>query len=192
MSTFSTEEVHIKFPVKTLLCIDGEPTYESIYELMMAMYTNAAAVPTTLGGGVHVHMGLVMDPTLYATLSTTVYAVPTAPVQMVLPSRTQLVDRDTADQLYKEEKAIFDNHNTVEEVLKTQLQEAVEDICLRQIKNKYTSYLGVITRDMIKHSLDRYGKITPTSLTNNIHWFNVPMDMFQPIDAYFTKIDECI
>eukprot|EP00957_Ditylum_brightwellii_P060131 4566533-Ditylum_brightwellii.AAC.1 len=98
MSTFSTEAVHNKFPHKMLPCVDGGPTYESIHELMMAMYTNAASVPTILGGGAHSHIGLVMDATLYATLSTTAYITATAPVRTVLPPRAQLVDRDTADQ----------------------------------------------------------------------------------------------
>eukprot|EP00957_Ditylum_brightwellii_P126127 9615098-Ditylum_brightwellii.AAC.2 len=101
MSTFSTEEVHSNFPVKTLPHTNGKPTYESIHELMMAMYANEATITTSRA---HKHMGLVMDLTFYATISTTAYVVPTAPVRMVLDPRTQLVDRDTADQLYKKKR----------------------------------------------------------------------------------------
>eukprot|EP00957_Ditylum_brightwellii_P002902 221832-Ditylum_brightwellii.AAC.1 len=61
MSTYSTEEVQRKFPYKTLPRCNGEPNYEYIHDVMMALYVNAAAVPTTLGGGAHGHIGLVME-----------------------------------------------------------------------------------------------------------------------------------
>eukprot|EP00957_Ditylum_brightwellii_P181575 13830852-Ditylum_brightwellii.AAC.1 len=49
MSTFSMEEVHIKFLHKMLPHVDGEPMY--------------ASVPTILGGGTHIHIGLAMNAT---------------------------------------------------------------------------------------------------------------------------------
>eukprot|EP00957_Ditylum_brightwellii_P180153 13723104-Ditylum_brightwellii.AAC.1 len=61
MGAYSTEEVLAKFPHKQLPQCDGEPNYEAIHEMMMAMYTNTGAIPTTLGGGAHGHIGLIMD-----------------------------------------------------------------------------------------------------------------------------------
>eukprot|EP00957_Ditylum_brightwellii_P001762 135182-Ditylum_brightwellii.AAC.1 len=61
MSTYLTEEVQSKFLHKTLPQCNGEPNYDYIHEVMMALYANAAAVPTALGGGAHGHIGLVME-----------------------------------------------------------------------------------------------------------------------------------
>eukprot|EP00957_Ditylum_brightwellii_P091696 6981921-Ditylum_brightwellii.AAC.1 len=61
MSTYSTEEVRSKFPYKTLLRCNGEPNYEYIHDVMMALYANVTVVPTMLGGGAHGHIGLVME-----------------------------------------------------------------------------------------------------------------------------------
>eukprot|EP00957_Ditylum_brightwellii_P109089 8321951-Ditylum_brightwellii.AAC.1 len=58
MSTFSTKEMKSEFPHKLLSCIDREPNNEQIHTLMMELHANAAAIPTTLGGGVHCHIGL--------------------------------------------------------------------------------------------------------------------------------------
>eukprot|EP00957_Ditylum_brightwellii_P045879 3480171-Ditylum_brightwellii.AAC.2 len=102
-----------------------------------------------------------MDNTLYYTLSTIAYTPPVRPTRGTLTTRATLVDRDVVETQYKKEKAMYDDHNTEEEAIKTQIQEAVEDIYLSQIKNKYTNYMGVPTRDIIDHLLDRYGKITP-------------------------------
>ena len=46
------EYIKEKFPIKTILRIVGDPTYKAINELREAMYANAAAIPTTIGGGV--------------------------------------------------------------------------------------------------------------------------------------------
>eukprot|EP00957_Ditylum_brightwellii_P097877 7454277-Ditylum_brightwellii.AAC.1 len=62
---------------------------------MMAMYANAVAIPTTLGGGgAHGHIGLIMDATQYAMLSGTPYAKPNEPVRGAMPTRATLVDRE--------------------------------------------------------------------------------------------------
>eukprot|EP00957_Ditylum_brightwellii_P141656 10791789-Ditylum_brightwellii.AAC.1 len=61
MSTYSLEEVQSKFPYKALPRCNGEPNNEYIHDVMMALYANAAVVPTTLGGGAHGHIGLVME-----------------------------------------------------------------------------------------------------------------------------------
>ena len=51
-----------KFPFKTLNPIIGEPTYELINHLTQEIYSNASSIPSTLGGGRHGHLGVVMQP----------------------------------------------------------------------------------------------------------------------------------
>eukprot|EP00957_Ditylum_brightwellii_P025773 1949612-Ditylum_brightwellii.AAC.1 len=74
--------------------------------------------------------------------------------------------------------------------MKLQVQEAVDDVYIRQLKNKYTGYLGVLICDLLNHLLDRYGKITAADIASNNEQFREGMDMDQPIDVYFTKIDD--
>ena len=65
-----------KFPHRSPARIVGEPTYQSINGLLKKLYANAASIPSTLGGGRHGHVGLLMTTTLYATLSDTEYIFP--------------------------------------------------------------------------------------------------------------------
>ena len=75
----SVDDITAKFRIKKLTKIDGEPTYESISKVSHELYTNAATLASPLGGGQHGHIGMVMKPALYATLSATPYVDPTAP-----------------------------------------------------------------------------------------------------------------
>jgi hypothetical protein len=82
----STDESVANFPNKTLPTIADEPDYGSINNMVQLLYDNAAAFPTTLGGGQHGHTGLIMTPLLYPTLSPVPYKqtidpVATAPSQ---------------------------------------------------------------------------------------------------------------
>eukprot|EP00957_Ditylum_brightwellii_P068158 5173898-Ditylum_brightwellii.AAC.1 len=158
----------------------------------MELYANAIAVPTMLRSGAHGHISLVMDKTLYTTLPTTVYAAPAQPIRATLSPRATVVDQETMEHQYKLEKVIYDNHNMVEEVVKAQIQEAIKDIFLRQLKNKYTRYMGVTSRHIIDHLLDWYGKSTPSDLTSNSKRFQEGVDMSQPTNAHFTCIYDCI
>eukprot|EP00957_Ditylum_brightwellii_P179593 13680801-Ditylum_brightwellii.AAC.1 len=70
MRAYSIEEVKSRFSYKTLTWFEGEPSYDQVHTMMMELYPTTVLVPTTLEGGAHGHIGLVMDATLYSTLST--------------------------------------------------------------------------------------------------------------------------
>ena len=86
----SVDDIVAKFPLKTLPRIDGEPTYESINAMMQMLYANAATLSTTKGGGMHGHIGLIMKPELYTTLSAVPYDIPNSSLRtgLVRPSMT--------------------------------------------------------------------------------------------------------
>ena len=75
----SVDNVVSKFPIKTIPTIDGEPDYNTINKIMQLLYGNAASLPTTLGGGQHGHIGIIMTPQLYTTLAATPYESPPDP-----------------------------------------------------------------------------------------------------------------
>ena len=60
--------------------IDRETDYRNINTMVQLLYGNAASLPTTLGGGQHGHIGIVMTPQFYTTLANTPYESPNDPV----------------------------------------------------------------------------------------------------------------
>eukprot|EP00957_Ditylum_brightwellii_P028471 2149980-Ditylum_brightwellii.AAC.1 len=99
--------------------MDGEPNYDSINALCIQLYGNAGAIPTGLGVGGHGHIGLVMDPALYATLSATQYIAPIMPTRTP-PGTLTAIEQEEAEKIYLKAKREYDDHNTMQELLKGQ------------------------------------------------------------------------
>jgi hypothetical protein len=193
MSALTVDAIVAKFPNKTLPKIEGEPNYESINEMVQQLYGNAATLATTLGGGAHGHVGIIMLQPLYATLTATPYIAPAEPpVQPNYPLPNTVATRELIRAEHKEEQRIFNNHTNMDDALKAQLIDAVDDTYLKEMRNKYTGYLSITTRDLIDHLLDRYGKITPADIEDCKKRMSDPLDSTQPIDIYFQRIDDSV
>eukprot|EP00957_Ditylum_brightwellii_P050444 3825427-Ditylum_brightwellii.AAC.1 len=80
----------------------------------------------------------------------------------------------------------------MDDVLKKQMLEAVDNVYIHKLCHKYSVYLGVMMRDAIDYFMERYGQIKPVNLVANGGEYNKSMDISQPIDAYFAQIDDCI
>eukprot|EP00957_Ditylum_brightwellii_P148329 11292742-Ditylum_brightwellii.AAC.1 len=94
---------------------------------MQQLYENAATLPSSLDGGAHGHIGLVMEPTLYSSLSATAYNAPNAPARATLAGNATSQVRYEEDNCYKKELDTYENDITGDDVMKKQIQEAIED-----------------------------------------------------------------
>eukprot|EP00957_Ditylum_brightwellii_P167686 12765295-Ditylum_brightwellii.AAC.1 len=92
-----------------------------------------------------------------------VYLSPTLP-NRIPPGSLAVVERETAEKIYLKAKGEYDDHNTMQELLKAKVQEAVDDVYTIQLKSKCTRYLGVSICDLLDHLLDWYGKITAADI----------------------------
>ena len=90
-------EITAKCTIKTLPTIKGEPGYEAINEMMQIVYANTATLKMPQGWGHHGNIFMIMNPTLYTTLSTTECTNP--PVPGVYPTVPTNATTDHQDQL---------------------------------------------------------------------------------------------
>jgi hypothetical protein len=179
----SVDDIIAKFPNKTIPTIHGEPDYAAISNIVQLMYGNAASLPTTLGGGQHGHVGLIMTPILYTTLSNTPYTLPVDPGPSPIHARNAAgAAIETTRLNHQEEQQIYDNNQNMDDALKTQIIDTINDTYLCELQNKYTGYLGISTRDLFDHLLDHYGKITPANIAGCKRRMNEPIDSTQPIN----------
>jgi hypothetical protein len=190
----TVDAIVAKFPVKSIPTITGEPNYDAINQMVQTLYGNAASLATTLGGGAYGHIGNIMTPPLHATLTATPYELP--------------MDPGALYQSFQEEQQKQFGNNSVQNTMKTaecstitttwampfkaQVINTVQDTYLSEMRNKYTGYLGVTTRDLLDHLLGRYGKITPANIKDCKRRMNAPIHSTQPIDIFFQRVDECI
>ena len=173
--------------------INREPDYNNINTMMKLLYGNAASLPKTLGGGQHVHIGIIMTPQLYTTLVNTPYDSPPDP--SIIPTHaigTSAEIHQTNFLFHKEEGIIFDNHQTMEDALKSVTIDAVDKLYIGKLCNKYSGYLGITARNLLDHLLDCYEKKNPNGRRGMKKHMNEPIDSTQPIDIYFKRIDATV
>ena len=61
------------FKFKTPMPIIGTPTHKTLKRLKQELRANASSVESDLGGGDHGHLGLVLIPAEYSSISATAY-----------------------------------------------------------------------------------------------------------------------
>eukprot|EP00957_Ditylum_brightwellii_P014896 1123761-Ditylum_brightwellii.AAC.1 len=84
-----------------------------------------------------------MEPTLYSSLSAAAYTPPTAPTRAKLSGNASSQARYDKDNCYEKELDTYKNHIAMDDVLKKQIQEAVEDVYICQLQHKCSAYLVV-------------------------------------------------
>ena len=177
VQTQSVDDIVSKFPIESLPRIDGEPTYESINEMMQMLYANAVTLPTTMGGGTHGHIGLIMKPALCSTLSEISYEIPLdpGPIPIYAPGSSGLARQQITNE-FEESKRIFENHYNMDLALKALIIEAVDAVHLEEKRDRYSGFLTVTARDLMTHLIQTYGKITTLELMANRHKMDEPLD----------------
>ena len=71
----SVKDITNAFPTP-ITKITGEPNYKSLKYLKDQLKANAASIPTTLGGGNHGYLGLILSPATYTTIAATQFVEP--------------------------------------------------------------------------------------------------------------------
>ena len=68
-SSVNYKESYFDHPVLTSIC--GEPTYETLHHLKNELKANVSSVPTTLGGGNHGYLGMILTSSEYLRIKLT-------------------------------------------------------------------------------------------------------------------------
>jgi hypothetical protein len=61
-------------------------------------------------------------------------------------------------------RGYMDHTDVMISYLKAQVINTIDDTYLNGLRNKYTGYLGVSTRNLFDHALNRYSKIAPADI----------------------------
>eukprot|EP00957_Ditylum_brightwellii_P128793 9824401-Ditylum_brightwellii.AAC.1 len=93
---------------------------------------------------------------------------------------------------FKEVQRIYNNHHTVNRVLKQQIKATVDKKYLEELSEPLVRYMNISAMDMINHLVDRYGNITLSDVKENNKKVNKPMDTDEPISTYFHCIEKCV
>ena len=189
MSSSSTNYRETVFAHHDLTRIHGEPTFSALKLLTREVKANAMAVHSTLGGGAHGHIGLVLSPAQYANLSPTQFARPAFPAALVVPAGTTAVAANALEREYKEHLRLFREVMGVENALKQQLIKAVDSAFLEAIRDPVTYVLEGTIAQNLTFLMTTYGRVTPETL--NDEFDKVTATLYNPslpIDSIFNTI----
>ena len=154
------DDVKALFKVQSLPKIDGRPSYIPLDEAREAMSRNATAIETSLGGGNHGHLGLVLKPAVYLVEAGVAFNVPASAgiLPVFAQGATEQEKRDAVARFIVSEHDIK-KAKVVEDLLRNQLMDAVEEEYYLELKHPTYTCDRVKVRDLLTHLFDNYRKL---------------------------------
>ena len=179
---------HFEFPILTQIV--GEPTYDRLRTVLNELKANAQTVHSTLGGGAHGYLGLVLSPNQYALVSAQVFVRPAFPAPLAIPLNATIHMTTTLQQQHRDNVRIFRECQAVEAALRQQLVQAVDRIYLEVLRDPHTNAINLPLRGIIQHLMDAYGNVTAQQLADETDKIqSYVFDLVQPIDTVFAMIE---
>ena len=171
-----------------LTAIYGEPTYETIHHLKNELKANAILVPTTLGGGNHGYLGMILTPAEYCRIA------PTDPFTRPVPNPSgtavQIASTEDTDCLTKK---IYLETLLLERTVIQKIIEAIDTKYFDVLRNPITVQITPLVSTTLEFLHNNYGRITLQQLDNKTTTIkSMIYDPDQPIDIIFNAIDDLV
>ena len=184
----STDYKNTCFQHLSLTSIRGEPNQESLSSIYKEIKANENSVPTTLGGGNHGHLGLVISSLAYARIT------PGAPyLRTENPGFLDIVRDGTQQQIAQAQEVhrralkTFHEANLLERTLIQQIKEAVKPDYLEGQVNEETGLVKGTIPEVMSFLFETYGNISPTVLNEKREEIFTPSQLtyfFSSINKY--------
>ena len=194
MNSYSNKNEDFKnthFDYPELSRIVGEPTLGALLTLRNQIKANAQTVETTLGGGAHGHLGLVVSAIVYEAIDGTVpYERPQLPVLDIQPTDTQYQIAQQRHQ-YSEDLQQYRDVQAMERTIIQQIVAAIEPKYLRALRDRGTNRINKTIPQILKYLFDTFGDITPKEfkqLRDQVE--SMIFDPSEPVDTIFAEIED--
>lgn len=172
--------------------VQGQPTYNDLNLLRTHLYRAAAKIPSTHGGGAHGHLGLVMHPTMYATVSQTPWVTPGAPV---LGNLVGLTGPAIAAEQHRYKLALrdFQEIKNLDLALTRMISKTIDPIYLGPLDEMFVGLINFTTREILEWLIKNYGRILPHQAIANRDQLSKPWSIaepFQLLNKRFRQVAE--
>jgi len=196
LNTKTVDEFISAFPNSNIPKIQGEPTYETLNNMRTMLQANATSVSTTLGGGRHGHLGATVSAEEYVTITATAANPAGNPYDAVDPPPLPAIAGAAAviaqiNQDYAVDYNHYKGYVLMQDALKKQIQETVDNIYLEAIREQYSNFANLTAWDMINHLFTNYAIITPLELQQNNIDIVKPWDPTTPFATAVKQISDC-
>jgi hypothetical protein len=193
MSTPTIETIIDSFPNQTIPAIEGEPKYETIKNVEKLLIENAASVHSTLGGGNHGFLGVILTPEKYQLVTGHTFEPYTNPGALpTLPPNATQHQILNANAAHKENLRLWKEQTFVIKAIKNLLTRSVEKKYIADLHNSYTGYNNLTIQEILEYLYTNYGDLDEADLEQTELKFSSPFDPNEPFGIFIDKIEDCI
>ena len=180
---------------ETVTKIHGQPTSHDLTNLEKEIISILANIPTTLGGGNHGHVGVIMDQVDYNTMTTGIDFVNPVnpgiyPAGLALNAAAGTRAREEA--IHKELIAQFETLEGVKLGTKDLILEAVDNEYLSEIEHDTLGFLNQTPRQMIEHLLTRGGALDFADTKDLLAERDGEWNVTENPQIYFNRVEKAI
>ena len=187
--TIPNFETKVEYPILTKAT--GSLDYTSLKIIKDELKANAASIDSILGGGMHRHLGLVMNPTEYALVSATPYVrhpLPNVPV--IAAARTQHEATRLREE-YKDDLKLFQEIVALEKYLMKLLSHAVPAIFLKPFRSRNSNAITQDIPTILTTLFNDHGQVPEEELLTEENNLRAKVfDIAQPIIVLYNEVED--
>ena len=182
------------FQFERLTPIDERPDFQSLTKLKNEIKANAQAVPSTLGGGAHGLLGLVLTDPEYALVSNVPFVAEPYPGPLTFPPGTNSLQSKILQDAYDKRLRDFETCDAVSKALVQQIVKAVHEDWLQPLRNATTNSLQGTIPNILDFLFQAHGDVSPDALTKKealvkaMHYDPAS----DPVDNVFTAVTKLV
>ena len=194
MSSINIDYVDTYFEFPSLTRIQGEPTYKFLKKVKDELPANITSIITVLGGGVHIHLRLVLSAVDYALVLIEPYTRPTHPGTLVIPPGTAQHEVSRLHNDHKDAICLFHETIDVEKALLKKLVTTLEPEYLKSQRNKHTNAIKHPFDKVLDHLFENMALWLPVSLMilkQGLKRQNTPLPILSSLFSITSKTSSC-
>jgi hypothetical protein len=167
-----------------------EPTPTKVRIIRAELYANARSVRSTLGGGNHGHLGMVMPAAKYLVLAGQAYAQPNGPPP--IPAFAgQGAAVAAAQEQYRKDLDAYETFQALYDALKQLIIAAVPPVYLSELEDPTFGLADASPGILLDFLIEEYGDITHEDLEENLRHLQQEWNPETPIQDVFTRGTFC-
>jgi hypothetical protein len=190
-STSKRGEFTLQHDPLTPLDPNTPPNAITIRLLSRELYANTQPITTTLGGGEHGHLGMLMPEADYILISNRAarYVPPNKPAVPRYAGSTTAQNQQKAN--HKRAMEEYQEHRGLQDQIQQLLIQAIPKVYIATLAHHTTGMSLVTPMKILEHLRETYGQITPQDLEDNLKMIKTPWNPDTPIETVFTNSNDC-
>ena len=188
------EDIEAKIAEKRVSKINGQPTDRELTQLKKELVKIAAGISTSLGGGKHGHVGLIVPEAEYVKFSheEKKFDIPAHPGHYPASVSSNATTRSRQEAKHKALIAEYEVCTGVINGLKEKIKEAIDEEWLEEISDEVMEFQNVSILEMLDHLGARGGEIDYIDIQEIKKERDAPWNTNEHIVKYFSNTDRAV